>query len=191
VKGSRITAMLTRHPFQKLCYAKGSLEALLAASGPYIICQSLEDGGSVTRWSTSEDDADDLSDKEAQHDNGNGEGERPAKRQRLSSNVDNLLSRQESEESVEIISERTKGQRRKPKPVVESKLPDVSHMLSTADGRHIVVVTADDKCIRVLERRQGGRLRSISERSMLSFLPVSLISDFYLDVCLSASVQLP
>ena len=183
--------MSERHPFQKLCYPKGSPEALLAASGPYIICQSLEGDGSVTRWPTSEDDTDDLSDKEAQYGNGNGEGDRPAKRQRLSSNSDSLPSRQESEESVEIISERTKGQRRKPKPVIESKLPDVSHMLSTAEGKHIIVVTADDKCIRVLERRKGGRLRSISERLMLSFLPVSLISDLYLDVCLSASVQLP
>lgn len=173
--------MSTCHLFQKLCYVKGSSElpeALLAASGPYICCYSFKDK-LTARWPTSEDDVDvdvdDLSDKESP--NANGVGERPAKRQRLYTSEDTLLSREESEDSVEIISERTKGQRKKPKPVTTNKLPDVSHILSTEDGRHVVVVTTDDKCIRVLERRKNSKLRTISERSMLSFALVLSIAD--------------
>ena len=161
-----IVVMGLRHPFQKLCFAKASTglpEVLLAACGAHLCCYDFQKG-LVARWPVSEDNEDDLSDYEAEQPNGNDDGERPTKRQRLSGHEESLPSRHESEESVEIISERAKGQRRKPKPTVEPKLPDVSHILATESGRHIVVVTADDKCIRVLERRKDGRLRSISER---------------------------
>lgn len=163
--------MLSGHPFQKLCYTNSSSdlpEALLAASGPNICYHDLRRGTSAG-WRVDYEDINGTSDGELPDDNGDGENERPAKRQRLSRNEEGLLSRQDSEESVEIISERVKGQRRKPKPVVKTKLPDVSHMLAMSDGRHVVVVTTDDKCIRVLERARSDRLRCISERSIMFF----------------------
>jgi hypothetical protein len=173
-------AMSSGHPFQKLCYLKASLdlpEALLAASGPYICCYDFQ-RGFVARWPTDDDDyeeEEDTPDVETHEVNRDGGGERPAKRRRLSEDEDGLMARQDSEESVEIISERVKGQRRKPKPLSKAKVPDVSHMLATSDGKRIVVVTADDKCIRVLERRICGKLRGVSERSTVFLSQLSFL----------------
>ncbi len=176
--------MTLHHPFQKLCHVGATPdlpEALLAASGPHICCYDL-DKGLTTRWPAVEE-RNDISDNEALQANGDDDGSRPAKRQRLSGHEEPPLSRQDSEDSVEIISERTKGRRRKPKPVAEVKLPNVSHMIGTGNGKYIVVVTTDDKCIRVLERQTSVRLRKISERSLLPERSHPLLSDFLLDAC--------
>ena len=160
--------MSSHHPFQKLCHVSATPdlpEALLAASGQHIRCYDF-DQGLTARWPSVEE-GNDVSDNDAPQVNGDDDGGRPAKRQRLSGHEEVPLPRQDSEDSIEIISERIKGRRRKPKPVTEAKLPHVSHMLATENGRHIVVVTTDDKCIRVLERQTSGRLREISERSLL------------------------
>lgn len=172
--------MSSPHPFQKLCCVRASLdlpEALLAASGPYVCCYDFQKG-LVARWSTDDEDEEDLPDierKEANGDGGDGGDERPAKKRRLSGNEAGLIPRQDSEESVEIISERVKGRRKKPKPLTKAKPPDVSHMLATLDGKSIVVVTADDKCIRVLERGKSGKLRGVTERSRLFFSQPSFL----------------
>lgn len=168
--------MSTSYPFQKLCYLHASLdlpEALLAARGDSICCYDFRKG-LIGRWPMDEEELEGPSDVERQHMNGNEE-ERPSKRQRLSGHEDDTLATQESEESVEIISERAKGQRRKPKPFSKVRLPDVSHMLATLDGKNIIVVTTDDKCIRVLERQKNGKLRRISERLMIPFLLLSFL----------------
>jgi tRNA (guanine-N(7)-)-methyltransferase subunit TRM82 len=157
------------HPFQKLCYLRASSdlpETLLAASGPYVCCYEFQKG-LVAHWPTVSEEEEEALDVEKQEENGEGGDEPPAKKRRLSGNEDAQIARQDSEESVEIISERVKGRRRKPKPSANKKLPDVSHMLGTSNGKTIIVVTADDKCIRVLERGKSGKLRGVSERSML------------------------
>lgn len=174
---SASVAMSSGHPFQKLCYLKASFDlpgALLAASGPYICCFDFQ-RGFVARWPV-DDEEEDTPDAERHDVKGDGGGgERPAKRRRLSGDEDGLMVRQDSEESVEIISERVKGQRRKPKPLSKTKLPDISHMLATSNGKSILVVTADDKCIRVLERRKSGKLRGVSERSTVFLSQLSFL----------------
>lgn len=164
--------MSSDHPFQKLCYVKASSdlpEALLAACGDSICCYDFQEG-LIGRWTLDEEEEEGTSDLERQDINGNDDQERPSKRQRLSGHEDDIVATQESEESVEIISERVKGQRRKPKPLSKVKLPDISHMLATSDGKNFIVVTTDDKCISVLEKRKSGKLRRISERLIIPFL---------------------
>ena len=158
-------AMTTCHPFQKLCCTNrtGDSSFLLAATGPYILSLDLKNGGVLSKWPANTPGLEESS-------NGNVRGrdvddDSPNKRRKISPSegVDEQYSR-ESSVSIEIVSERAKGQRRKKKKIVQSTLPNVSQIISTTDGRLVIAVTAEDKCIRVFELDSRGRLKPLSER---------------------------
>jgi len=144
--------MSFRHPFQRLCYFRPTRKesgVLIAATGPYICSFDLVEGRLLSRWPRDQEH-DDSS--ESEDDSG-----RPRKKQRVSE------AHHSSDDSIEIVSERVKGQRRKTK-MVSSKLPNVSHLFATRDGNHVIAVTTDDKCARVFKVGKNGRLRVLSER---------------------------
>lgn len=154
------------HPFQKLCYIRqyGDIGLLLAATGPNILSLDLQNGGVLSRWPN------DLSQSAERNGDLNSrfmDDDPPTKRRKLSPSQQQEEERQDSRESsisIEFVSERAKGQRRKRKKIVNSALPNVSQVICTVDGRHIIAVTAEDKCIRVLELDVLGRLNLLSER---------------------------
>jgi tRNA (guanine-N(7)-)-methyltransferase subunit TRM82 len=158
------------HPFQKLCYVDmGHRDLLFAAAGSYIYSFWLASGEILSTWPSNSDD--DLSDT------GNGvaakkdhAGESPSKKRKLSAQGVAAES-SDSSISVEIVAERAKGQRRKRK-TIDSKPPNVSHLIAAKDQKHIIAVTTEDKCIRVfelgsvLEQGGGGKLKLLSKRCM-------------------------
>ncbi|KAK4943802.1 tRNA (guanine-N(7)-)-methyltransferase non-catalytic subunit trm82 [Elasticomyces elasticus] len=95
----------------------------------------------------------------------NGDGTRPSKRRRIDVEGQTGISRNDSEDSVEIISERKKGERRKPK-VESSKLPNITHIITTSDAATVITVTAEDKSINVFSVGYGGVLTLQSQRPM-------------------------
>lgn len=161
--------MTFRHPFQKLCCVKqenNDRPILLAASGPIICSISIDDGKILSRWPS--DSATESLDLDKAQNLDTGDGERPAKRQKTESTVQSSLSRQTSEgsdDSLEIVAERKKGERRRTK-VVDPKLPNISHLLATRNGKYIIAVTTDDKAVRVFELPSSGKLQLVSERSL-------------------------
>jgi tRNA (guanine-N(7)-)-methyltransferase subunit TRM82 len=158
------------HPFQKLCYIDKSDRGLLLAAGEsYIYSFRLATGEILSTWPLDFDN--DPSDVEngvaTQRDHAR---EPPSKKRRLSAEEDAAQS-SDSSLSVEIVAERAKGQRRKKTPV-DSKLPNVSHLIATKDAKHVVAVSIEDKCIRVFELGSvpgpgsRGNLKLLSERCM-------------------------
>ncbi|KAF7509524.1 hypothetical protein GJ744_007924 [Endocarpon pusillum] len=159
------------HPFQKLCCISqsGDIHLLLVATGPHILSLDLKNGGILSRWPN---DAVQSAERRSLEELGNGimDDDPPAKRRKP-----NLSKRQQDEQedesrdsstSVEFVSERAKGQRRKKKETVKAVLPNVSHIIATLDGLRVVATTAEDKCIRVFELDSSGQLTLLSERYM-------------------------
>lgn len=156
--------MRVHHPFQKIAHsgiAVDGINLLIAAAGPHIFVFNFSNGAVLFRWpyndSASGAGGPLSSDEVARPSN----GEPPEKKRRISKSRGNGTS-PESSSSVEIETERVKGQRRKPKP--KPGLPNVSHLLTTSDGKHVVAITAEDKCIRVFEIGGRGVLTALSER---------------------------
>lgn len=182
------------HPFQKLCCISqsGDIHLLLVATGPHILSLDLKNGGILAKWPN-----DDAQSAERQSlgelENGIMDDDPPAKRSKP-----NPSKRQQDEQeedsgdssiSVEFVSERAKGQRRKKKKTVKSVLPNVSHIIATLDGLRVVATTAEDKCIRVFELDSSGQLTLLSERHNDR---ISIIVDCAyccIDVCQRDSVQ--
>ena len=84
--------------------------------------------------------------------------ERLGKRQKLSGAGD--LS---DSTSAEILVNNDVQNPRKPKTTREIVAVIVT-LVGTSDGKHVVAVTNEDKCVRVLELQQDGTLHQISER---------------------------
>jgi tRNA (guanine-N(7)-)-methyltransferase subunit TRM82 len=143
-------------PFQQLCCVQpteSSTPFLLAAAGSLISSFDLRDGSLIACWPREKEHLP-LTGIDAA-----GEDGPPSKKRKL--DLEPNLSREASEESLEIISERRKGERRRPK--VESTVQaNVSHLITTSGGKHVVCVTAEDKSIKVfdVENRQILKLRS-------------------------------
>lgn len=186
------------HPFQKLCYVGqvGSVGLLLAAAGPYILSLNLESGGVLSKWP---DDTSRLPHEQAFGGSLNGasrsrskDDDPPSKRRKLSTSPEGVAEDQDSDESsfsVEFVSERAKGQRRKRKKMVKPTLPNVSHISCTADGHHVIAATAEDKCVRVFEIDSLGRLKPQSQRQG-NQISVTINCAYYsVDVCLNDFVQ--
>lgn len=149
------------HPFQKLCCVPETSErsaVVLAAAGSSILTFDLT-GNLVSHGPPFEEPAS-LDGGEAE-DSTNGLS--PFKRRKIEHPKTLSISREASEDSIEIVAERQKGERRKPK-VEESKLPSVSHLISTSDGRAIISVTTEDKSINTFELSNAGKLIIKSQR---------------------------
>ena len=145
----------THRPFQKLCCVPSTVERpslLLAAAGAVILTYDLETRKLLNHGPPF--------DEAASEDEDSIDGAEPAKRRKLNHST---LSQETSEDSVEIVAERKKGERRKPK-VEESKLPNVSHLVATSNGQNIVAISAEDKCIIVFSLTSVCRLIVESRR---------------------------
>lgn len=143
-------------PFQTLCGVQPvghQKPFLLAASGPIISSFNLKDGSLLSQWPRSKKDSGST----------NGEEGPSPKRRRLDEDRPEGLSREESEESLVFISERKKGERRKPK-VESSTLPNVSHILVTSDAKTAICVTSEDKSITVFDLMSEGVLELKNQR---------------------------
>lgn len=67
----------------------------------------------------------------------------------------------------EIEAEETEGPPSKKRRMSNAKhedLPNIIHMVVTASQNHVVVVTAEDKCLRVFEISPEGKLEQLSQR---------------------------
>ncbi|KAI1612624.1 hypothetical protein EDD37DRAFT_625328 [Exophiala viscosa] len=156
---------MNQHPFQKICCVQPVNDEqpfLLAAAGPVISTFNLRDGSILSQLPPME--VEEATEGDGPSD-ANGDGSRPSKRRRIEVEGQAGLSRNESEDSVEIISERKKGERRKPK-VESSKLPNITHIIATSDAARAITVTAEDKCINVFSVSSAGILTLQSQRSM-------------------------
>jgi tRNA (guanine-N(7)-)-methyltransferase subunit TRM82 len=157
------------YPFQKLCYVEENTDLLFAAAGPYIYSLSLASGDILSTWPPNADDG--LSDAEDGMATQKHHIEEPPSKKRKLSTVGEAAESSNSSTSVEIVAERAKGQRRKAK-TIDSKLPNVSHLIAAKDQKHIIAVTSEDKCIRVFELGnipevgKTGKLKLLSERCM-------------------------
>ena len=153
------TIEMISSPFQTLCCFQpvgDEQPYLLAAAGSIVTSFNLKDGSVLSRWPASNHG---LQSSSAD----NGDGGRPAKRQKLDEDIPTEISREESEESIEIISERKKGERRKPK-IESATLPNVSHLLVTSNGKSAVCVTGEDKSVTVFDLTARGVLNLKSRR---------------------------
>ena len=149
-------------PFQKLCciqLVNGQQPFLLAASGSVILSLDLKNGSILSRWPNEQNGNAAELDSELI----NGDSERPSKRRKVASEESITLSREASESSIEIISERKKGERRKPK-VETAKKANISHLITSSDGATVVAVTAEDKTINVFQVQSPGELVLASQR---------------------------
>ena len=167
------------HPFQKLCALdvhsfldlpneaklldSDFIRLLLAAAGPYIFIIDLSTGQVLDQW-PSHNRAKVVSQTNGESQERGEDIGRPSKRRKTDNNRrDNTSS--DSSDSVEIVAQRQKGQRKRPKIAIE-KLPNVSHLVTTPDKKHVVAVTAEDKSIRIFELVKGVKLSLLSKRYM-------------------------
>lgn len=166
---------MVQHPFQRLCCVQPVDQQqpfLLSAAGPTISSFNLRDGSLLSQWPRPE--VEDAIEEDGPSDV-NGDAIRPSKRRRIEEEGQTGLSRNDSEDSVEIISERKKGDRRKPK--VESlKLPNITHVIATSDAATVITVTADDKSINVFSVSSGGVLTLQSQRFAITVIRKSSCS---------------
>ena len=148
-------------PFQTLCGVQplgDEQPFLLAASGPYINSFHLKTGSLLSQWPPAKEIGQSLNGI-ASH----GEEGRPAKRQKLDEDDLPELPREDTEESIDFISERKKGERRKPK-VETSTLPNVSHIVVTSNGKTAICVTGEDKAVTVFDLNSSGVMDLKSQR---------------------------
>ena len=152
---------MNRSPFQTLCCVQpvdGQQPFLLAASGPVISSFNLKDGSLLDQWPG-------LKGANAQDEDAgttNGDEGPPAKRRRMEDDGPAEPLREDTE-SIEIISERKKGERRKPK-MEDSKLPNVTNVIVTSNAATVITVTAEDKSINVFSVDTTGVLNLQSQR---------------------------
>jgi tRNA (guanine-N(7)-)-methyltransferase subunit TRM82 len=139
-------------PFQCIvrCGHAGKQNILLAASGASIYGFNISHGSFLFRWShlVSQNEQTEIE----------SESERPGKRRRLSDAGDTS----DSASADIVVDGALHPRRKKPK---NTPVPAIIKMATTFSGEHVVAVTNEDKCIRVLEViANGGGLKQLSER---------------------------
>ena len=137
--------------------APGTSNVLLAASRSRIFVFSLSSGNLITTWQSSQKPAAASSKVEKTLPEYHGP-ERPAKRlKKCTPNEGSDTS------STEIVTGDAQT-----KPIKSSKPQtgnaNVIKLIGTSDGRHVVAVTDEDKCVRVLHLDLHGRLQQLSDR---------------------------
>lgn len=96
--------------------------------------------------------------------------EPPAKRQKTATEEDVSSAKPSEAPQGESEQKGKKGKGKNKQQTVVSRVPDrpiVTHLTSTADGRHVLAVTGHDKTIWVLEHDGEGNLKQTSQRSVL------------------------
>lgn len=179
--------MMASYPFQKLCWVHPVDDQppfLVAASGPLLVSFDSKDGSVLSQWA---EQGSASQDEKLQGLTENGE--RLNKRRKLDTDDAAGLSRQTSQDSIEIISERKKGERRKPK-VETPKDPNFSHLLATSNGTTVIAVMTEDKSINVFQVLSAGKLSLQSKRYMVPPILTSIPNSQITGVCPSACVRL-
>lgn len=152
--------MLT--PFQRLLqysiHGASPRNILLAASGPCLRVFDTQTGQYISKWSH-------LPDQSTGPENDEPLEGSPAKRRKLDT------GNTSDTPSAEIVIENGSGRR---KPVRHGfTIPCITHLLGTTDGKHVVIVTGEDKSLRVLSMSEQGILNQFSQR-VLSKRPSAL-----------------
>ena len=137
-------------PFQCLLYceflSRQGARFLLAASGSKILSFDGVTGQLKSTWSALKEEGVEATQ------------ERPAKRLKRSESQQSSRS-----SSAEIVIQDISGSRSRGKgqPVAE---PYILRLIKTADSRHVIAVTAEDKCVRVFRYADDGILSHFSSR---------------------------
>lgn len=134
-----------QHPIQSFELVKrqsqGLSNVLLASAGPYIYSYSAESGQRLDVWPQHVE----TSRAAASGPTSTSEDQAPPeKRIKLSS------PESESEDKPSATN-----------PLTWTNIPMV---LSTSDGKHVVALTAEDKCIRVFSLSEDGKFKELSSR---------------------------
>ncbi|KIW14818.1 hypothetical protein PV08_07603 [Exophiala spinifera] len=156
---------MVQSPFQTVCCVQpsnGQQPFLLSASGPVIYSLDIKTGSLLSQWPQQGEKTDQ---EEAPATTIDGDENRPPKRRRLDEGEQAEVPREDSENSIEIISKREKGESRKLK-VENSKSSNVTHIITTSSGATVITVTAEDKSINVFGVGPEGVLDLQSQRSM-------------------------
>jgi tRNA (guanine-N(7)-)-methyltransferase subunit TRM82 len=149
-------------PFQRLlvCSRQGQKHfgTVLVASGPSLYAFNTSDGHFLSKWSHSQNASDNANTGRARSPDEQGP---PGKRRKLTPPSTGASG----QNSPEIITDNGLNERKKPKIPVPN-VPAIINLCSTSDGKHIIAVTGEDKCIRVLTLSEDGILEELSQRAM-------------------------
>ncbi|KAL9121133.1 MAG: hypothetical protein Q9187_002315 [Circinaria calcarea] len=154
-------------PLQCVYYCSRSDErtnVIFAASVSSILSFSASDGSLLFSWPREKksDRSDDIvsTNLEFKAEVQETITEPPGKRLKVSSSGNVSEST-----STEIVVENDWSKRRKPR-AYNSLSPSVIKLLGTSDGKYLIAVTGEDKCIRVFGIHKDSSLETISERHM-------------------------
>lgn len=151
------------HPFQHIIYCGepygGELSLLIAASGCWIYSFNASDGSFINRWSHITN----LNGIEKSFNNQlidfeEGRSDRSGKRRKLNETQDASEST-----SIEIVLDNP-DQHSKKQMAEASPAPVIIKLAVTPNWKHLVAVTGEDKCIRVLKVLADGGLEQLSKR---------------------------
>ena len=151
-------------PFHRILYCdrKESSSLIIAASGDCIHSFSALTGTLLSSWSQNRGSFSPIQQPRTQAagsaDFWAASSERPVKRRRLSGSAEVSDST-----SAEIVIDNDNKKPRRQKPKIEP-VPAVTNIMVNSTGKHIIAVTGEDKCIRVLEVLADNTLLQISER---------------------------
>lgn len=142
------------YPFQCLLYVQLSYKHfLLAAAGSVIYTFDIDNGLHVCTWSPLHDSHQNQKGEALPHDNDTAKpdvsGTPPKKRPKLSPSAS-------VGSSVDIVLDKQSNN-------APSK-PTITKMVASQNGKHVAVITGEDKCLRVFELSSEGNLNLFSER---------------------------
>lgn len=150
------------HPYQCLLYCPQSSQRnfLIAACGSYIHVFDIDKNLRASSWPSDdeisksgegegEDDSNEIGSPAVNGDNGSLP---PSKRQKRAPELS-------ESSSAEIVVEKIENA---PPPH-----PPIVKLAATRNGEHVVAVTGEDKCIRVLQMSANGILTQLTERFVI------------------------
>ena len=154
---------------QKLCYPRHTSRPslLLAAAGPYVLSLDLNTGELLSKWPN-------LSTASTAQEGGlNGSAQLEASAETSLKSKKRKLNPTESPQSDGSFENRETSSRVREAGLKDAApaMPNVSMIVSTKDGKTVIAVTADDKCLHVFDIDPQGHLHSLSERHEPSCQP--------------------
>ncbi|OJD17292.1 hypothetical protein ACJ73_08812 [Blastomyces percursus] len=157
-----------QHPFQCIqflgSWGKDAPNFLVGAAGPRLYVLDGRTGQSLSVWPSTKEPA--LTNaphatNADSHSQGNAESSEPPEKRRKLSPTTQQDAACEGTTANEAIAKRPDKSRES--KLVWSTIPIVT---ASKSGKHVVVVTAEDKCIRVFEVDTSGVLSQLSQRCM-------------------------
>ncbi|KAJ5157033.1 tRNA (guanine-N(7)-)-methyltransferase non-catalytic subunit trm82 [Penicillium canariense] len=140
-----------QHPFRSLKYVKrqhqGLSDVLIASAGRHIYCYEAESGRRLDVWPQHVE----ISSKVASGPKSTSEDQAPPEKRR------------------KLSSPETQAEEKPTEEILNSKSPswtNIPMVLASPDGKYVVALTAEDKCIRVFSLSEDGKLQELSSRNM-------------------------